>query len=163
LEPISKTEKLLTNPVLVEVVKLLRKSHPLFKDAHSISEFTVRFPEDSKPRALILRSEASRTFTATGMFGLVWIFALDENADLAKICKSLRYVSSFSSSSFEVVSFDGKEKFVEYGDCEHAEPAFWSITDKDDFGPIMGSICRAVYAVVKKYGNSGLVDYLRVS
>ena len=163
LESVSDFAKVTMNPLMKEVALIFSKPHSLFKDRHSVGIHLAKYRGETEPCAVILKSEATRTFTAAGMYGFTWLFATRMDVDLNRLCAEARRHPLLFRSPFQVVSHDGGENAFEYVGPDHTKPAFWTITEKEDFGPVIASMHRAVFAIIRKYGELGLAEHLKVS
>lgn len=141
----------------------LSKPHPICEPWHQVECHTLHENGRDSPIAIIFDHHAIPYFTAAGVFEYCWIFLLNENVNSAKVCNYLRNHGKFRKKTLQLVLKDGTQEPPPYVDGnDRTVPAFWTFTPKEDFGPIISSMARAVYAVLQKYGEAGALEMSKV-
>lgn len=162
LKPLEDTDLKFLHPKLLPIFSLLSHPHPLFKDLHTLECFLVSCESDEESRALVIRNITPSNFTAADMFGFTWIFSASGKCDLKKLVFALRSHELFFDKSFEVIGFDGSDNLPEFDVPDYKKPAFWTFNHKDDFGPIIASMSRSIYSILRKYPTNEIDEVIRV-
>jgi hypothetical protein len=138
------------------LTKLLDRTNPICEPIHGSEYYEVL---DSKQRSIayVIKHDSINECTAANVFQYIWLLPLDGIAGVSEIVDFLRGQSNFSKRTIQVVIPFEHSTAVQTS-TEHQVPAFWTVTHKDDLGPLVGSMYRAVYAVLRKYGEDGVTE-----
>jgi hypothetical protein len=87
----------------------------------------------------------------------LWLIPLLGSLDLESAVRYLRSQRNFSEKLISVV-VSKYETIPEMNCGGFVEPAFWTFTEKEELGPLFGSLSRCAYAVLRKYGEEGAAE-----
>jgi hypothetical protein len=162
VSPLAEDDLKYLNPKIRPIFELIRFPHEIISEAVNISGYRINLAGNKGARALVLKSESLLHFTAADMLAFTWIFSCTENESLVQLVSGLRSNSLFSDRPFEVINFNGDEKLPQFDTNDTEKPAFFSFTHKDDFGPVLASVYRAFYSLLKKYGADASAEIRRL-
>jgi hypothetical protein len=134
------------------------QSHHLLSDSHRVH--ITRVLRDGACAAILLHHQAVAELTAANVLQYLWVVVQDGQVDIPSLVRFLRSNAAYSDATIQIVTDvdvnTNRESLSIEGERE--VPAFWTLNHKDDLGPLVGSIYRAVYAVLRKYGDEGVAE-----
>jgi hypothetical protein len=151
------------NPEVRATMRLLSQSNPILKDFHKIVHYQIVNRNNNRICGYILDHNSPERFTGGDVFQYCWVFVSDMSVSLKELSEELRFDSRFSKKVIQLVLGDGTSSPPEaIGDTDNEVPAFWTFTPNVELGPIIGSICKSVYTVLKKYGEDAMVEMVKL-
>ena len=164
LESIQKTHDLKFSfpDRLKKTIELLETPHSSISNIHNIVKYVIRSSDENVPVAILLLSSAPKKFTAADIFRYIWLFKFESISKTEDIVKWILSQSEFRDFPIQLVDSESLQKSPEYNGPFKTVPAFWTFTPKDEIGTQISTMARAVYTILKKYGQSASDSLMRL-
>lgn len=159
MKPIKLDEKTNIPDPIRNLINLISEQELLFEKYHKTSIFGLWNKSSSELEAITVCHKSEPFFTAANILRCVWLFTLKDGVSISSIYQSLQ--ANPSTRELEIDVFNPDLKTFTPPDLQNKyEEVFWYFFSKDEFGPILASIARACWSVLKKYGQDADV-YLK--
>ncbi|MBT3980956.1 MAG: hypothetical protein HOE90_06350 [Bacteriovoracaceae bacterium] len=152
LEKISSTEFKESTATNKEISNNLTPTNNICKDMHT-QEYYKIYDDNNVTIGTLIKNNSRENFTASDILNYSWLFTSKENIN-DDLIHSITNI--FQGCGLYVCT----ENFREIVKCEEigieGEDLFWTITELRECGPVVSSIAKAIYSVLKKYGDESL-------
>jgi hypothetical protein len=131
----------------------LSHPHPSISSVHRVSTYSI-VDKAGQAMATVIGHNAPNNFTAANVYQYLWLFPVS-SFDIDKLLAFLWAQEQFKDRTIQFVT---STECAEIKTKVQGVPAFWTFTKKEDLGPLVGSIHRAIYTILRKYGEEGLEE-----
>lgn len=134
------------------LVTKISKPHSLISDYHKIKTFKIIDPITNKCAAAAIAHNSPHYFTAANILRCTWLFILEEEADIQQIYLTVKNNDFMKDLEVDIFLPNPSKTPPKLQTESEQEEIFWYIFQKDEFGPILASINKAAWSVLRKYG-----------
>jgi hypothetical protein len=124
--------------------------------------FAIHNSATQRQVGILLVNDSIQNITAANVTRFLWLFLADGDVNPRDIILFLRSIEEYKDRTIQIMVGEGGEGPTGGWSTEDEVPAFWTFTGKDELGPVISSIHRSVYAVLRKYGHIDLSELARV-
>jgi len=139
-----------------ELISLLHPVNTVLVDFHQSRLLKVVRRSDMKNVAFVIDQRSPRYFTAAEIFSLKWVIVPQFDEQTAEMCAWIQSRKELGDGPIELIEGEGASYPENVVNADKQEHAFWVFTPKDEVGPVHGAIARAVYSILRKYGESAI-------
>jgi len=149
-------------PRVSRFITMLESPHRIATDFHAVRRYSVVESNTGRLVAVLIDHSSARYLTASDVFQYAWLVVIDVSSSIRELVMQLRANNEFSKKTIQVIYEDGQEVPPECNIGVEESPTFWTFTPNDELGPVVASIHRSVYAVLKKYGEEAMTEMARM-
>jgi hypothetical protein len=143
------------NNAIPDPLRLLLEPHDILSEHHQKKIYSIVRKDNNRICAYAICQASPDLFTAVDLFNWSWVAVLEEHKDdFQSICVSVKKSRPFRGTVVVGIIQSGEESPPSASDGLPLKESFWLFTKKEDVGILFAAISRAIYTVVKKYGDS---------
>lgn len=135
----------------LELIKKISDPHTLISEHHRIRTFSIR-SIDSRQVAIAVAHCSPQYFTAANILRCVWLFILNDTVDVDQVHAVARSHEFMRDLEIDIFAPNLEKPPAQLKTPCEQEEIFWYLFHKDEFGPILASINRAAWSILRKYG-----------
>lgn len=128
------------------------RPHPSFAGVHEIRHFRVVNRGTGIVAAWIVGHSTPEYFTAANIFRIAFVF-LGDDASVEQVYSAIQADDFFAELEINFISSDLKTIPSPPVTTRSKKEVFWFIFEKEEMGPVLASVSRAAWAVMRKYGD----------
>jgi len=136
-----------------QMVSLLATAHPALSEAHQIRHYQICDRATGGLMAWVIGHRSPELFTAVNMFNLAMCFLVNKEADIDQVYQAMLTENELRGLAIEFFGYDRSKVPAAPNTERPYEDVFWWIFDKEEMGPILASLSRSAWSVMKKYGD----------
>jgi hypothetical protein len=143
-------------------LELLLQPHEALLNLHQCSLFQV-LDENSQSLGYFLVQETRSKFTGADMFRQAWLLLDNLERDANRVCRWLRSTAEHWQRPLQLMLDEHQKDLEIYSGPDKQKSGFWTFTPKDQIGVLIGTMARAAYSILRKYGEDASDDIRRLN